>query len=134
MYVLPLKKTAQLLRLMPVDDSITYICWGLDVVSWTSWHYRPEDVLESEVCASQAHSALESNTDSEAQNWEEPETICCQLSIYWVCQLFPKRDRRWGKVTAWSSSSLRSKRWESSEDKTVESSSQDNLGDEEVSQ
>lgn len=33
MYVLPLKKTAQLLRLVLVDDAITYICWGLDVVS-----------------------------------------------------------------------------------------------------
>lgn len=132
MYALPLKKTAQLLRLVLVDDSITYICWGLDVVSWTSWPYRPEDVLDSEVCASQAHSALESNTDSETQNWEE--TICCQLSIYRVCQLFPKRGRRWGKVTARSSSSLRIKRWESSEDKTVESSYQDNLGDEEVAQ
>lgn len=48
MYALPLKNTAQLPRLVLVDGSTTHICWGLDVVSWTSCHCRPEDVLHSE--------------------------------------------------------------------------------------
>jgi hypothetical protein len=37
MYALPLKNTAQLLRLLLVDGSTTHICWGFrfDVASWT---------------------------------------------------------------------------------------------------